>query len=99
MAQRILAENASIDSVSYSLPNKHYIPVDMKYIGIDNLTPCVYPQTFCFQTIEILCSDLKLKYSARLPHPGMHSYFIFLAVPGIECTTHSGLINATVSRK
>lgn len=39
MAQRIIEENAGIQSVTYSLPNKHYIPVDMKYIGVDNLTP------------------------------------------------------------
>lgn len=39
MGQRLIAENEYISNVSYSLPNKHYIPVDMKYIGIDNLTP------------------------------------------------------------
>jgi len=39
MAQKVIAENAHIASVTYTLPNKHYIPVDMKYIGIDNLTP------------------------------------------------------------
>lgn len=43
MAQRVLAENASVQSVSYSLPNKHYIPVDMRYIGLENLKPCVSP--------------------------------------------------------
>ncbi|KAH9926521.1 uricase [Amylocystis lapponica] len=39
MAERIIAENAYVQSVTYKLPNKHYIPVDMKYIGVDNLTP------------------------------------------------------------
>lgn len=39
MGQRIIAENAGVQSVSYALPNKHYIPVDLNYIGIDNLTP------------------------------------------------------------
>lgn len=39
MAQRIIAENVHIQTVTYTLPNKHYIPVDMKYIGVDNLTP------------------------------------------------------------
>ncbi|KIK50284.1 hypothetical protein GYMLUDRAFT_51307 [Collybiopsis luxurians FD-317 M1] len=39
MAQRIIEENAGVQSVSYALPNKHYIPVDMSYIGLDNLTP------------------------------------------------------------
>lgn len=45
MAQRVLAENAGVESVRYVLPNKHYIPVDMKYIGVDNTTPYV-PATF-----------------------------------------------------
>ncbi|KAI0773016.1 uricase [Trametes elegans] len=39
MAQRIVNEHAHIQSVSYSLPNKHYVPVDMKYLGIDNTSP------------------------------------------------------------
>jgi len=39
MAQRIIAENALVQSVTYALPNKHYVPVDMRYLGVDNLTP------------------------------------------------------------
>ncbi|KDQ58927.1 hypothetical protein JAAARDRAFT_33647 [Jaapia argillacea MUCL 33604] len=39
MTQKILTENKFIQSVTYALPNKHYVPVDMKYIGVDNLTP------------------------------------------------------------
>ncbi|KZT06105.1 uricase [Laetiporus sulphureus 93-53] len=39
MAQQIIAENPYVESVTYTLPNKHYIPVDMRYIGVDNLTP------------------------------------------------------------
>lgn len=39
MAQQIVAENPYVESVTYSLPNKHYIPVDMRYIGVDNMTP------------------------------------------------------------
>ncbi|OSX59142.1 hypothetical protein POSPLADRAFT_1041273 [Postia placenta MAD-698-R-SB12] len=39
MAQQIVAENPYVESVTYKLPNKHYVPVDMRYIGIDNLTP------------------------------------------------------------
>ncbi|KAF4609638.1 hypothetical protein D9613_011949 [Agrocybe pediades] len=38
MVQHVFAENASVRSVSYALPNKHYIPVDMCYLNIDNLT-------------------------------------------------------------
>ena len=41
MAQRIIAENALVQSVTYGLPNKHYVPVDMGYLGVDNLTPSV----------------------------------------------------------
>jgi urate oxidase len=41
MGQRVLAENAGVVRVGYVLPNKHYIPVDMKYIGVDNTTPYV----------------------------------------------------------
>jgi len=39
MGERVMAENAGVDQVTYQLPNKHYIPVDMKYLGMDNLTP------------------------------------------------------------
>ncbi|KAF9261685.1 uricase [Marasmius fiardii PR-910] len=39
MATQIVQENTGVTSVSYALPNKHYIAVDMKYIGLDNLTP------------------------------------------------------------
>lgn len=42
MGQRIIEENEGIREVRYALPNKHYIPVNMEYIGIDNLTPCVF---------------------------------------------------------
>jgi hypothetical protein len=41
MAQRVLAENAGVETVRYTLPNRHYIAVDMKYIGVDNTTPYV----------------------------------------------------------
>ncbi|KAL1940968.1 hypothetical protein VTO73DRAFT_7604 [Trametes versicolor] len=39
MAQRIITEQQHVLSVTYKLPNKHYVPVDMKYIGIDNMSP------------------------------------------------------------
>lgn len=39
MATRVIAENPGIAHVTYKLPNKHYIPVDMRYVGVDNLTP------------------------------------------------------------
>ncbi|EIW52188.1 uricase [Trametes versicolor FP-101664 SS1] len=39
MAQRMITEQQHVLSVTYKLPNKHYVPVDMKYIGIDNMSP------------------------------------------------------------
>jgi len=39
MGERVIAENRGIERVSYGLPNKHYVPVDMKYMGVDNQTP------------------------------------------------------------
>ena len=49
MGQRVLAENAGVKTVEYTLPNKHYIPVDMKYIGVDNTTPYVGPSFFVLE--------------------------------------------------
>ncbi|KAJ7348680.1 hypothetical protein DFH08DRAFT_1000668 [Mycena albidolilacea] len=37
MARLIIAQNAHVQTVSYALPNKHYIPVDMGYLGVENL--------------------------------------------------------------
>ncbi|KAG6885313.1 hypothetical protein C0993_003290 [Termitomyces sp. T159_Od127] len=39
MGQLVLAQNDGVQAVTYILPNKHYIPVDMSYIGIENVTP------------------------------------------------------------
>lgn len=39
MGQRVIAENAGVQNVSYKLPNKHYVPVNMCYLGVDNTTP------------------------------------------------------------
>ncbi|KIY52339.1 uricase [Fistulina hepatica ATCC 64428] len=39
MEQQIIAENDGVDHVKYTLPNKHYVPVDMSYIGIGNTKP------------------------------------------------------------
>jgi len=46
MGQRIIAENAGVQDVTYTLPNKHYVPVDMRYLGLDNLTPSE-AEVFC----------------------------------------------------
>ena len=47
MAERILEENGIVMEVEYRLPNKHYIPVDMRYIGVDNLSPLVFIMSVC----------------------------------------------------
>jgi len=39
MGQRVLAEHAGIEEVEYTLPNQHYIAVDMGYMGVENVTP------------------------------------------------------------
>ncbi|KAG5643745.1 hypothetical protein DXG03_009679 [Asterophora parasitica] len=39
MALLVLKQNQGIRSVSYALPNKHYIPVDMAYLGVQNVVP------------------------------------------------------------
>jgi hypothetical protein len=41
MAQLIIAENKGIQSVTYTLPNKHYVPVDMRYLSVENMQPSV----------------------------------------------------------
>lgn len=41
MAQLVIAQNRGIQSVSYALPNKHYVPVDMRYIGVENMKSSV----------------------------------------------------------
>lgn len=46
MGQRLIKENTAMDRAMYTLPNKHYIPVDMKYIGIDNTSPFQSPASF-----------------------------------------------------
>ena len=46
MGQRLIKENTAVDRATYTLPNKHYIPVDMKYIGIDNTSPFQSPASF-----------------------------------------------------
>jgi len=39
MATDIISKNPSIGSVSYKLPNKHYIPVDLSYMKLSNTKP------------------------------------------------------------
>ncbi|KAG6855373.1 hypothetical protein H0H87_003997, partial [Tephrocybe sp. NHM501043] len=46
MAQLVLSQNAGVAAVTYELPNKHYIPVDMRYIGVENVTPPLKAEVF-----------------------------------------------------
>ncbi|TCD61819.1 hypothetical protein EIP91_007864 [Steccherinum ochraceum] len=39
MAQKIIAQQPFVNDVEYALPNKHYVPVDLKYLGLENIKP------------------------------------------------------------
>lgn len=41
MGQRLISQNGAVNRATYTLPNKHYIPVDLKFIGIDNTSPAL----------------------------------------------------------
>ncbi|KZO89893.1 putative urate oxidase [Calocera viscosa TUFC12733] len=46
MSSEIIAANPTVESVSYKLPNKHYIPVDLGFKGLSNLKPAD-AEVFC----------------------------------------------------
>lgn len=39
MGQTIIADNATVGAITYKLPNKHYIPVNLSFFGLENITP------------------------------------------------------------
>jgi len=39
MAQQIIEANSTVGSVTYKLPNKHYIPVNLGFMKLENLSP------------------------------------------------------------
>jgi len=39
MCSEIISANPTVETVSYKLPNKHYIPVDLGFKGLANLKP------------------------------------------------------------
>lgn len=101
MGQRIIAENPHITSVSYKLPNKHYVPVDMKYIGIDNTSPYVHVILLALTryrsdqpSVAIVPTRMS---SCPSPHQGMST--VQSRSPQLLTSICSGLISATVSRK
>jgi hypothetical protein len=65
MAQRLLTENAFVRRVTYALPNKHYIPVDMRWAGVDNLSPCVFRLSPPIARAHLRC--LPCLFGHRLP--------------------------------
>lgn len=83
MAQQIIAENAHVASVTYTLPNKHYIPVSMEYIGIDNTTP----------------ANAEVFAPVAAPRRVFFLSWINDYVIDLILFFYSGLISATVTRK
>ena len=62
MAEFVIAQNEAVEFVTYALPNKHYVPVDMQYMGVENVQPCVL---FLFtlgipSPVVLLCEMLTL---------------------------------------
>jgi len=39
MGQKIIEENPTVGSITYKLPNKHYIPVNLSFFKLENVTP------------------------------------------------------------
>lgn len=73
MGQRIIAENKHITTVTYKLPNVHYVPVDMKYIGVDNISPYVLPPYWYSDNLTptLTCPVLRRRCSSRSRRRGM----------------------------
>lgn len=65
MAQKIIAEHPHVTDVKYSLPNKHYVPVDMKYIGLENLKPLslFFFVPTLFASLSAFCSFTFVSFS------------------------------------
>jgi len=41
MGQQIIEKNNTVNSVTYLLPNKHYIPVNLSHVKLENMKPSV----------------------------------------------------------
>jgi urate oxidase len=46
-AQALIAASSTVSTVQMSLPNKHYVPVDLGYIGLENVKPPEKAEVFC----------------------------------------------------
>jgi hypothetical protein len=96
MAQLIIAQNKGIQSVTYALPNKHYVPVDMRYLAVENMQPSVnYHSRSILAAIPSILTGLKLKYSLRSLHQGLP---FALDHQSRLISNGSGLITATITR-
>ena len=85
MAEQIVKEYPHVQSATYTLPNKHYIPVDMRYAGIDNLTPYVsFPLCPVF-LFGFACYGLVSTFMPALAAPAPHSSAQL--APPRTCTT------------
>ena len=98
MAQRIVAEHAHVQSVTYNLPNKHYVPVDMKYIGVDNMTPYVPRLSNLYVTVLIAVCPAVRRQTCSYPCPrqGTSTYCPVLA-PTSFCTNTRASPTAALS--
>ena len=103
MGQRLIKENAGVDRATYTLPNKHYLPVDMKYIGIDNTSPF---QSFASFLGKRQSANVMIKVPRGSLHAGFGSKVRRDKSEGGDRSgdiisfldLSSGLINATVAR-
>lgn len=88
-AQSFIAASPTVKSITYSLPNKHYIPVDLTYIGLENIRPPEKAEVFC-PIAAPRCVSLGLRI--RLSATGRLMLWFFSSL------CYSGLISATVTR-
>lgn len=90
MASAILKADtdASIDSVEYSLPNKHYIPISLDWAGVDNTKE---------QDAEVFLPSAHPRYVLGHLRLEMHACRLTL-IPSFYLSPNSGLIKAKISR-
>jgi hypothetical protein len=102
MAHLIIVQNTHVQTVSYALPNKHYIPVDMGYLGVENLVPCMLPwrlgiiASLTLIQFYLYSTERKRKSSCSSQLLDAHPFLLRRQrlTPSL-----SGLITTTVSRK
>jgi urate oxidase len=89
MAERIIAKHeAHVAEVSISLPNKHYIPIDLSWAGLNNTKPA--------DAEVFLPSPAPRSVVSSPPPPGV-AHCSRRGFGGFHLV--SGLITATIARK